>query len=196
MGDRIALTKGDALLLIDVQNDFVPGGALPVPRGDEVIPVLNRYIQMFRQRGLPIFATRDWHPLNHCSFQAQGGPWPLHCVVGSRGAEFVSSLQLPKNASIISKPSTPDVETYSGFQNASFDDQLRSAQVGRLFVGGLATDYCVLHTSLDALRHGFAVFVLRDAIRAVNVHLHDGDMAQKQLISAGAKRITFEQIET
>lgn len=195
MGERIALTKGDALLLIDMQNDFVSGGALAVPHGDEVVPVLNRYIQIFELRALPIFATRDWHPQNHCSFQTQGGPWPIHCVVGSYGADFVPSLQLPKSAVIISKPSAPDLETFTAFGKTNFDAQLRSANIGRLFVGGLATDYCVLHTALDALEHGFEVFLLKDAVRAVNVHRDDGEKAEKELVSAGARPITIEQIQ-
>lgn len=194
MREGLALTKGDALLIIDTQNDFVSGGALAVPQGDEVVPVLNRYIRIFQQHELPIFATRDWHPPNHCSFQTQGGPWPVHCVVGSHGAEFIPSLQLPKTASIISKPSDPAFETYSGFQASGFEKQLRSAQIHRLFVGGLATDYCVLHTALDALKHGFQVFLLKDAVRAVNVHPTDGAMAEKQLVNAGAKPIIVEQI--
>lgn len=195
MGERIALTKGDALLLIDMQNDFVSGGALAVPRGDEVVPVLNRYIQIFELQALPIFATRDWHPQNHCSFQTQGGPWPIHCVVGSYGADFVPSLRLPKSAVIISKPSAPDLETFTAFGKTNFDAQLSSANIRRLFVGGLATDYCVLHTALDALENGFEVFLLKDAVRAVNVHRDDGEKAEKVLVSAGARPITIEQIQ-
>lgn len=196
MRKGIALTEGDALLIVDMQNDFVSGGALAVPQGDEVVPVLNRYIHLFQQHQLPIFATRDWHPPNHCSFQTQGGPWPIHCVVGSHGAQFVPSLQLPETASTISKPSDPAIETYSGFQACGFEKQLRSAQIHRLFIGGLATDYCVLNTALDALKHGFEVLLLKDAVRAVNVHPGDGALAEKQLADAGARLITLEQVRS
>src|SRR6516162_7678685 len=127
-----------ALIVVDVQNDFLPGGALAVPHGDEVIPVLNRYIAEFEQQKLPIFATRDWHPPNHCSFRTQGGPWPVHCVVGTPGAEFPASLQLPPSAIVVLKPSIPDKETYSGFEGIALEQQLRGASVECLYVGGLA----------------------------------------------------------
>lgn len=196
MSARIALTKGDALLLVDLQNDFVAGGSLAVPHGDEVIPVLNRYIHVFEQRRLPIFATRDWHPHNHCSFKTQGGPWPIHCVVGSHGADFVPSLILPKSVVTISKPSAPDIETFTAFPGTDFESRLRNADVHRLFVGGLATDYCVFHTAFDALGRGFKVFLLKDAVRAVNVHPDDGEKAEQALITAGATSITFEDVQS
>ena len=180
------METSDALIVIDVQNDFLPGGALAVPHGDEVIPVLNRYIAEFEQQKLPIFATRDWHPPNHCSFRQQGGPWPVHCVVGSKGAEFPSSLQLLSSAIIISKPSTPDKETYSGFEGTGLEQQLRRASVAHLYIGGLATDYCVLNTVKDALRLGFKVKLLRKAIRAVNVNPMDGQKAEEEMAQLGA----------
>jgi nicotinamidase/pyrazinamidase len=196
MGDSVALTRGDALVIVDVQNDFVSGGALAVPHGDEVIPVLNRYIRVFDHRALPIYATRDWHPNNHCSFQTQGGPWPVHCVVDSHGASFVPSLALPQSTTVISKPSAPQFETFSAFAKTDFAEQLRHANVRRLFIGGLAIDYCVLHTALDALKHGFEIFLLKDAVRAVNVHPNDGAMAETQLVSAGAKTISIGQLQS
>jgi nicotinamidase/pyrazinamidase len=191
---KIELEQGDALVIVDVQNDFVFGGALAVPHGDEVVPVLNRYIDLFAKHGLPIFATRDCHPENHCSFQRFGGPWPVHCVVGSHGGEFVPSLRLPQSATVIDKPSAPDFETFSAFPGTDFENKLRHAHVRRLFVGGLATDYCVLHSSLDALKHGFALFLLKDAVRAVNLQPADGQLAENQLTTAGATVITFDKI--
>jgi len=176
----------NALIIVDVQNDFLPGGALAVPQGDEVIPVLNRYIAEFEQQNLPIFATRDWHPPNHCSFRTQGGPWPVHCVVGTQGAEFPSSLRLPSRAIVVSKPSTPDKETYSGFEGTDFGAQLRRASVECVCVGGLATDYCVLNTVKDALRRGFKVKLLRKAIRPVNVNPKDGQNAENEMARLGA----------
>jgi nicotinamidase/pyrazinamidase len=176
----------DALVVVDVQNDFLPGGSLAVPRGDEVVANLNRYIAEFVQRQLPIFATRDWHPANHCSFQAQGGSWPVHCVRQTKGAEFAPSLRLPATAVIISKGTAPDREAYSGFEETDLADRLRRAAVARLYVGGLATDYCVLNTVKDAVRLGFKVVLLKDAIRAVNVHPADGREAEAEMLGLGA----------
>ena len=175
-----------ALIIVDVQNDFLPGGALAVPRGDEIIPVLNGYIAQFEQQRWPIYATRDWHPRNHCSFREQGGPWPVHCVVNTKGAEFASSLRLPSSAQVISKPSAPDRETYSGFEGTALEELLREASVGCLYVGGLATDYCVLNTVKDALRRGFKVRLLRGAIRPVNVNPTDGQNAEDEMVRLGA----------
>lgn len=178
---------GDALLIVDVQNDFLPGGALPVPHGDEVIPALNRWIARFRERSLPVVATRDWHPPDHCSFQPQGGPWPVHCVAGTEGAAFASGLRLPEGALIISKATDSDREAYSGFQGTDLAARLRTLGVRRLFVGGLATDYCVLATVRDALDEGFDVVVLREAVRAVDLHPGDGDRALEDMERLGAR---------
>jgi nicotinamidase/pyrazinamidase len=178
--------SSDALIVVDVQNDFLPGGALAVPHGDRVIAPMNRYIGAFRERGLPIFAPRDWHPEDHCSFQAQGGPWPPHCIAGTPGAEFPSALELPDEAVVISKATAPDLEAYSGFAGTDLARRLREAGVGRVFVGGLATDYCVQATVTDALKAGFEVFVLSDAVRAVDVHPGDGQRALEAMRRAGA----------
>ncbi|OGS95374.1 MAG: nicotinamidase [Gallionellales bacterium RIFCSPLOWO2_02_FULL_57_47] len=185
---------GDALLIVDVQNDFLPGGSLAVPRGDEVVPVLNRYLRAFTAQNLPIYATRDWHPERHCSFRAQGGIWPPHCVAGTRGAEFAAALQLPSSAVIISKATTAELDAYSGFQGTNLDQQLREAKIRRLFIGGLATDYCVLNTVRDALRLGYEVFLLADAIRAVDVLPGKGQRAEQEMARLGAQRITIERI--
>ncbi len=178
--------RGDALIVVDVQNDFLPGGALAVPQGDAVIAPLNRYLALFHGRGLPIFATRDWHPKDHCSFQARGGPWPPHCIAGTPGAAFPSALALPEGTAVISKATTPDEEAYSGFQGTDLARRLREAGVARVFVGGLATDYCVQATVTDALQAGFAVVVLTDAVRPVEVHPGDGRRALEAMRRAGA----------
>ena len=185
---------GDALLIVDVQNDFLPGGSLAVPRGDEVVPVLNRYLNIFVANNLSVYATRDWHPERHCSFKAQGGSWPPHCVADTRGAEFAAALQLPPSAVIVSKAATVGQDAYSGFQGTDLDERLRAANTRRLFIGGLATDYCVLSTVRDALRLGYRVLLLADASRAVNVQPGDGQRAEEEMVKLGAQRITVERI--
>lgn len=186
MSGSIHLRADDALIVVDVQNDFLPGGRLAVPDGDAVVPVLNRYLERFVAHGLPVFTTRDWHPPDHCSFLTRGGPWPPHCVAGNAGAEFASALALPPAAHIISKAATPDRDAYSGFEGTDLDAQLRALHVHRLFVGGLATDYCVLNTVRDGLRRNYAVVLLIDAIRAVNVHPGDGEQALAEMQRLGA----------
>jgi len=195
MTAAISPRPGDALIVVDVQNDFLPGGALAVPAGDEVVPVLNRYLQRFQARGLPVYATRDWHPPDHCSFRDQGGPWPPHCVAGSPGAEFAADLALPEDAVVISKATAPDREAYSGFQDTDLAGRLRAQGVRRLFVGGLATDYCVLNTVRDALAAGFEVVLLEDAVRAVDLHPGDGERALEEMRDQGARVIRLADLE-
>jgi len=184
--DSILPGPGDALVLVDVQNDFLPGGSLTVPEGDAVIPVLNRWIACFRDAGLPIFATRDWHPANHCSFVDQGGPWPPHCVMGTPGAEFSRELDLPAGVPVISKAVRPEKEAFSDFEDTDFANRLRGLGVTRLFVGGIATDYCVRATVLDAIKHGFEAVLLVDGVRPVDVTPGDGDRAIAEMVAAGA----------
>lgn len=192
---KLTLTQGDVLVVVDVQNDFLPGGSLAVPRGDEVVPVLNRYLAAFVPRGLPIAATRDWHPPNHCSFQPYGGPWPPHCVAGSEGAAFAPALELPASSVLITLKGTQlEKDAYSGFDGTDLDARLRARGVGRLFVGGLATDYCVLCTVEDGLKAGYAVVLLQDAIRAVNVRPGDGERAEAEMIRRGAMPIRLEML--
>ena len=190
----IALGRADALVVVDVQNDFVPGGSLAVLRGDEVVPVLNRYIAAFAAAGLPVFATRDWHPPNHCSFKAQGGVWPSHCVAGTAGAAFVEALALPASALITSKATEPDRDAYSGFAGTDLAAKLRAMGARRLFIGGLATDYCVLNTVKDALALGFETVLLIDAIRAVDVQPGDGARAEAEMARQGATPVTVDRI--
>lgn len=177
---------GDALLVVDVQDDFLPGGALGVNQGDQVIPVLNRAISRFVRSDSPVVASRDWHPPNHCSFHSQGGPWPPHCVAGTDGARFAETLELPPGCRVISKGISPDREAYSAFQDTGLESTLRTLGVRRLVVGGLATDYCVLHSVLDALAAGFEVLLLESGIRAVDAQPGDGDRALERMRTAGA----------
>lgn len=183
---------GDALLIVDVQNDFLPGGSLAVPRGDEVVAVLNRYLQIFS--ALPIYATRDWHPERHCSFKEQGGSWPPHCVAGTAGAQFAATLRLPPSTVVISKATAAEQDAYSGFQGTDLDARLHAADIRRLYVGGLATDYCVLATVRDALQLGYQVRLLEDAVRAVDVQPGDGQRAMDEMLRLGAQRVTVEGV--
>src|SRR5439155_27008953 len=164
---------GDGLLVVDVQNDFLPGGALGVLRGDEVVPVLNRYVAAFRTRGLAIFASRDWHPPNHCSFREQGGVWPVLCVVGTKGAEFRPDFHLTPSTIVISKATDHKKEAYSAFEGTTLDEHLRKTGVRRLFIGGLATDYCALVTVRVSMRRGYPVLVLINGVGAVELKPDD-----------------------
>jgi nicotinamidase/pyrazinamidase len=181
-----------ALIVVDVQVDFCPGGALPVKNGNEVVPRLNRTIKAFNRAGLPVFFTRDWHPPNHISFRNQGGAWPPHCVQGTTGACFHPDLDIPHGSTIISKGTQPDAEAYSGFQGTDLESQLKKAGVDEIFLGGLATDYCVRETCLDARRAGFTVNVLRDCVKAVNVKTDDGAKALREMREAGARLTTSQ----
>ena len=184
--EDIEIKATDALIVVDVQNDFLPGGALAVNHGDAVVPVINEYIRKFAANKLPIFATRDWHPVNHCSFVEYGGTWPSHCVADSQGAQFAANLALPVEFSIVHKGTDRNEEAYSGFQGTDFADQLHARGVKRVFVGGLATDYCVLSTVMDALAEGLEVILLTGAIRAVDVEPGDGDRAIEMMLGRGA----------
>lgn len=190
----IQLRKTDALIVVDIQNDFLPGGSLAVPHSDEVIPAVNHYIHTFEEKKLPVFATRDWHPARHCSFEAQGGIWPPHCVQGNEGAEYALDLQLPEETVIISKATDPGKEAYSGFDGTDLHDRLQELGVERLFIGGLATDYCVLSTVRDGLSLDYEVYLLEDASRAVNVNPDDGKKAIREMVGLGAKPINAAEI--
>ncbi len=186
--------KGDALLIVDVQRDFLPGGKLAVPEGDAVVPVLNRYLELADEKALPVIASRDWHPPKHCSFRDQGGSWPEHCVRDTPGAAFAQDLALPAGVEVVSKATREDAEQYSDFDGTGLADRLRAGGIKRLLIGGLATDYCILHTVRDALKAGFAVLLLRDAIRAVNVKPGDGARAEDEMRRAGAVPVTYDEL--
>ena len=162
------LTPTDALILVDVQKDFCPGGRLPVPGGDDIVPVLNGWIEAARQGGAVVVASRDWHPEGHVSFREQGGPWPSHCVQGSDGAGFHPGLELPEGVWVVSKGDRPELDQYSDFEGTPLAGELRGKGVKRLFVGGLALDVCVRATVLDALGHGFETHVLTSGAKALD----------------------------
>jgi nicotinamidase/pyrazinamidase len=190
----IHLDNTDALLVIDMQNDFLPGGALGVASGHEVVAPINHLIELFREQGLPIVASRDWHPADHCSFAAQGGPWPPHCVAGTPGAEFAAELALPDEAIIVSKADTAAVDAYSAFAGTDLAAQLRARGVERVTVCGLATDYCVLNTVTDALEEGFDAIVVPEAMRAVDVTPGDGTRALDRMVARGAVPVRLGEV--
>ena len=186
--------KNDALVIVDVQNDFLPGGALAVPAGNLIIPALKQYIHLFKELQLPIIATRDWHPEYHCSFKESGGIWPRHCVAGTTGAQISNDLELPENTIIISKATTRDNDAYSGLQETDLDAIFSELGIKRVWAGGLATDYCVLETVKDFLERKYEVILLMDAIRGVNVNSGDDARAEQKMIHAGAQPITTKEI--
>ena len=183
----IVLGGGDALLIVDLQVDFLPGGSLGVPHGDLVIAPIRRLIAMYRARELPIYASRDWHPDLHCSFADQGGPWPPHCVQGTNGAELNEALDVERVDVIVDAGYRPDLEGYSGFEETNLAALLREHDVDRVTVVGLATDYCVKETAADALREGFSVAVDRAGIRGIDVQPGDSERALAELRAAGAE---------
>jgi nicotinamidase/pyrazinamidase len=187
--------KKRALIVVDVQNDFCPGGALAVPHGDEVIAPLNKLIKDFLERGEPVFKSRDWHPSTTKHFAAYGGTWPVHCVQETVGAEFHPSLLDDIHIRVVSK-GLGDEDCYSAFDETDLALQLQRLGVEEVWVGGLATDYCVKNTVLDALKQGFSVKAITDAMRAVDLKPGDGERAIEEMRVAGAAMVdsrTHEQ---
>ena len=179
------MMSGDALIIVDVQNDFCPGGALAVSRGHEIVPILNSWIADAAAARVPVFASRDWHPADHISFKARGGPWPPHCIQNTPGAEFHPELKLPADVRIISKAETSEVDSYSAFGGTGLAELLREEGIQRVWIGGLAQDYCVRATALDAIRAGFEVHLIVNATRPVNVKPGDGTEALEEIRRAG-----------
>jgi nicotinamidase/pyrazinamidase len=189
-----------ALLIVDVQNDFCPGGALAVPEGDQVVPVLNQYADRFASSGLPVFLSRDWHPPVTRHFKDQGGPWPPHCIADSAGAGFHPSLKLPSRATVLTKGTDPEDHGYSAFEAADpsgrgLNDVLKSSGVASLYVGGLATEYCVRASVMDGLKNGLDVVVLLDAVRGIDVESGDVARALDEMLRAGARTATIATID-
>lgn len=181
---RGVLRPNDALIVVDVQIDFCPGGALPIDRGDEVVPVLNRWIAAAAEAGLPICASRDWHPRHHLSFKESGGEWPVHCVQDSAGARFHPELRLPADALVVTKGVRFDRDQYSAFDETGLATELRKRGVRRLWIGGLAQDVCVRATVLDARREAFDAIVIADATLPVTPS--GGARANEEMRRAGA----------
>ncbi|MBM3957213.1 MAG: nicotinamidase [Gemmatimonadetes bacterium] len=182
----------DGLIIVDVQNDFCPGGALGVEGGDELARAISDVAMEFRTRGGRVYATQDWHPPGHCSFEENGGPWAAHCVQGTDGAEFHPDLRLPIGASIIRKGADKREDALSGFEGTDLEEQLTRMGIRRVFVGGIATEYCVLSTVVDAARRGFETYVLTDLVRAIEQEPGDGEKAVARMKEAGAKATSSE----
>ena len=180
----------DALVIVDYQNDFCPGGALAVEGGHDIAAAINELAQSFDV----VVATRDWHPPDHASFESQGGPWPVHCVRGSHGAELHPELDRGRIQHVVDVGSGRDDEGYSGFEGSDLEDFLRAHDADHLYVTGIATDYCVRATVLDGRRLGFDVTVVEDAIRAVDVEPGDGDRALDEMREAGADVASSEEV--
>jgi len=192
--NRVIITNNSAIIAVDIQNDFCPGGALPVPDGDAVVYSMNLYITKFSKMGLPVYFTRDWHPQNHISFKTNGGIWPEHCVQETYGAELHKKLLIPSRAVIISKGISPDNDGYSGFEETDLDKRLKAKNIRQLFIGGLATDYCVKSTVLDALHAGFDVVFLSDASKGVDVNTGDSEQAIDEMLREGAVKVVYGDI--
>lgn len=183
-----------ALLVVDIQNDFCPGGALAVQEGDRVVAPTNELIDFFEKKGWPIFFTRDWHPPHHSSFKAYGGIWPVHCVAETDGAAFHPALRIPNKAKIISKAMKVDTDAYSGFEGTDLALQLKQLDVEQVIIAGLTTDYCVKTTALDGLKNGFKVLVVPEATRAVNLNPGDGEEAMQEMKAHGGEFVGIKQI--
>jgi len=187
-------TPQDALIVVDVQNDFLPGGALAVARGDEVVPIINRLLPLFPVRAF----TRDWHPPDHISFSRDpkfmDRSWPPHCVQHTPGAHFAPNLLIDPGDRIVNKGFQPDQEAYSGFQGTDLREWLSARGIRRVFVAGLATDYCVKATALDALAAGFQAVLVTDAVRAVDAPPGTGEQAVAQMRSAGVALMGSQEL--
>jgi nicotinamidase/pyrazinamidase len=190
MSNPPSFRAGDGLLLVDPQNDFCPGGSLAVAEGDRVMPVLSAWAEAAAHAGVPIFASRDWHPPRTTHFKEYGGVWPPHCIMGTRGAEFHPDLRLPAGVTVVSKGMGETEDAYSAFQarddsGTSLKALLDQHGVRHLYVGGLATDYCVKSSALDGVENGFSVSLIPDGVRAVNVRPTDGEQALAAMRAAG-----------
>lgn len=189
-----------ALLVVDIQNDFCPGGALGVPEGDKIVPKVNKYIRIFSKKKLPIFATRDWHPIRTKHFKDFGGVWPVHCIHNSKGAAFHPKLKLSKGAILLYKGMDPEKDSYSAFhaedeKGMRFPNLLKILGIKEIYIAGMATDYCVKFSTHDALKQGFKVKILMDAIKGVNLRPDDSEKAIKEMVKNGAKKISLKDME-
>ncbi len=193
---KISVTKNDALVVVDMQRDFMSQGALAVPEANSIVERVNDYIKIFEKQGRPVYFTRDWHPKNHISFKENGGIWPTHCVQGSIGAEFCEDLYMPSdNRFIISKGVSEDFDAYSGFQGTLLKELLLERGVKRLYICGVATDYCVKETLLGAENLGFRTILLTDAVKGVDINKGDSEKAIMQMLGAGSVSSILKDVD-
>ncbi|WP_024821994.1 MULTISPECIES: bifunctional nicotinamidase/pyrazinamidase [Aminobacterium] len=188
------LTIGDALIVVDVQQDFCEGGSLAVRGANSIISVINSLVQLAQNRKIPVFFSRDWHPSDHISFKKQGGLWPPHCVQEEKGAAFHPGLIVPDTAFIIDKGTCCEKDAYSAFEGTDLLEKLHAQSIRRIFVCGLATDYCVKSTALDGLSHGFDVYLVTDGMKGVNVKEDDSCKALEELKAKGARLVTSHDV--
>lgn len=193
------MEKKSALLIVDVQNDFCPGGALQVPNGDRVVVPINRALDRFVAEGMPVLASRDWHLPITKHFKQYGGSWPVHCVQGTKGAAFHPELRLPHGTLVLSKGINPEMDGYSAFEGVSDDGRslqsvVEELSIQHLYLAGLATDYCILYTAREALQCGLSVTILTDAVAGVDLTSHASDLALKELHCAGARLVTVDEL--
>lgn len=200
MDKRYTLQDGDALVIVDMQNCFLPGGNLAIAGSDRALKPVNRLSRIFEHQERPLAFSRDWHPPDHVSFKEQGGPWPAHGVAGTKDAAFSPELNIPVTAAVFSKATVKNSEEYSAFlakseNGLTLKSWLEKHDIKRVWMAGLATDYCVLNTVLDLLKAGYAVIVLTDAIHAVNGKAGDGERALAEMVSQGAQTAKTSQVE-
>jgi len=184
--------SNQALIVVDVQNDFCPGGALAVAHGDEVVEPLNKLIDEFLERGDPVYKSRDWHPPTTKHFKKYGGTWVEHCVQNTEGAEFHPELRDDPRIHVVSK-GLGDTDCYSAFDETDLGAQLHEQGVKEVLVGGLATDYCVKSTVIDAIKNGFKVKALKDAMRGVELQPGDSERAIEEMRAAGAEIVSTKR---
>ncbi|WP_200762240.1 nicotinamidase [Nitrosophilus alvini] len=192
---KIKITDHDALIVVDMQKDFLPGGALPVSGADKIIPNINMYIKLFEENSNPVYFTRDWHPKEHISFKGQGGIWPPHCIQDSEGAMFDENLYIPAdNKFVISKGVLKEFDAYSGFQGTVLNELLKEKGIKRVFICGVATDYCVKNTLLGAVNLGYFTILLKDGIKGVDINPGDTENAIDAMMQKGAVLCSFSDI--
>ena len=190
----IAVDLETCLVVMDVQNDFSEGGILPVKEADKVIEVLNQYVPHFQGIGAPIFAVRDWHPKNHVSFKERGGPWPPHCLQGTKGADLNSDLRLPYGATVVAKGFLVEQDSHSAFTGTDLEARLREKSVKRIFLGGLAIGVSFHKTITHALKAGFEVYLLADATRFLETKRGDSKKFVQELTELGAQKLTLKNL--
>lgn len=189
-GGKPEIQNDHALIIVDVQNDFCPGGAVPVDKGDEIVPVLNRCMSAATSVQAPVFASRDWHPLDHVSFRDQGGDWPPHCIQDTDGANFHPQLDLPQTTVKITKGVRLDHDQVSAFDQTGLTRELRKRRIKTVWIGGLAQDTGVFLTTMEARREGFEILVIENGIRPFTPE--NGERTRRAMRGPGIRFVTYK----